>query len=509
MIKKKNETSIVVINRSTEKVFSISDNYLKEYDVEKSDKNKEFYISYISYKDIESTTIEIPRSIPNEDLTDSITIKTYEDLSLEPSNDYKITYLETSETESEDRFYNIFVVNNTILNNELENIANHTQYIDYVAIAPFLMQSLYKKSILPVDGSVDCFVYMEEDDAFLVVYQNGEYFDSRPLRYSLKYICDKFCQSIGEKIDNKMFYEMVARQGITLENPNERDALIAIFDDMFLYLNDVISSIKKIHGLSVDNIYFGSDIGHIKGVEVFIEDRLKINFRNFDFSIALNQKDFKDFTQLDVLMFLTAQVYLAEKNDDYNYSSFLRPPPFVQRDSGKLILASTLSLILAMVYPAYQYGYGMVNKQITAKKAEEYAVKLIEKTRIENELNRLKQEIDKTKKLTKQENDILMERKQILSAIFDKKVNYPMKSKAIYDMTNMINTKGGKLVKINADDSNITFSVATETEKKMTELLRNISDKGEKYTVDTKSIALDEDNNTIAYQSDITIEVKK
>ena len=83
-----------------------------------------------------------------------------------------------------------------------------------------------------------------------------------------------------------------------------------------------------------------------------------------------------------------------------------------------------------------------------------------------------------------------------------------MKSKAIFDMTNMINKQSGELVAIHNIDENLTFEVRTETEKKMTELLKAISNtKG--YNVDTKLILLDENNQTIAYESNVSVEMKK
>ncbi|CZE49444.1 hypothetical protein [Campylobacter geochelonis] len=505
MAKNKDTISIVTINRTTENAFVLKGNEISNYELTKSSKSNEFYITYIPYKDIVTTTVEISRTTPEEEINDAIVIKTYEDLGLDAADDYKITYNESPTGSNDSKFYNVFVVNNAILNGELSSIASLTHYIDYVAQAPFLMSALYKRNILVSDG-VDCFIYLQKDDAFLVVYQNGEYFESRSLRYNLKYLCDKFSEATGNKIDEQSFYKMLSTEGINLENPIERDHLIQLFDDIFFYLGDIINSINKIHGLNIQNIYFSTDIGHIIGVEAFIEDRLGLIAKNFDFTIAINSKDF-NITQLDVLMMLTAQSYISDKNNDYNYSNFLRPPPLFQRNSGKLIAVAVAALFLSCAYAGYQYAYGMYNQSLTDAKTEEFNKKSIEENRIKTTLSNLQKNINETKSLSEKENKLLDSRRTLLGTIHDKKMNYPMKSVAIYNMSNMINDKEGKMNAIIGKDNNLTFSIRTDTEKKMTELLKNISNtKG--YSVSTKSIVLNENNHTVAYESNISVEVE-
>lgn len=207
-------------------------------------------------------------------------------------------------------------------------------------------------------------------------------------------------------------------------------------------------------------------------------------------------------------MMLTAKEYLINKDDEYNYSTFLRPPPLAQRPVGKLIGVGVAALIAILAYPAYQYAHGFYNQKITEKKEVEYTQKNKEKKRIEDALSSLQEQINQKIEEIKAEQKILKERSDLLTAMYDKKVEYPMKGKAIFDMTNMINKQSGKLMGIHNADQNLTFEVRTETEKKMTELLKAISNtKG--YNVDTKLILLDENNQTIAYESNVSVEMKK
>ena len=67
---------------------------------------------------------------------------------------------------------------------------------------------LYKKNILSSQDT-DAFMVIQEDDAFLAVYQNGEYIQSRPLRYSIKNISDKFSTLSGNKLNDSAFLDII------------------------------------------------------------------------------------------------------------------------------------------------------------------------------------------------------------------------------------------------------------------------------------------------------------
>lgn len=503
----KGSTTIVTIDRVNEQTFGFAGNEVFHYERIKKGAKNEFYITYLPYKDIQTTTVEVSRSTPDDEVIDAITIQTYEDLSLNPEDDFKITYLESDMSDNDSRIYNVFAVNNTILRGDLGYIAENTKYIDYVAKAPFLMYGLYKRNILP-SNTVDCFIYMQEEDAFLTIYQNGKYLDSRPIRYNLKFIWDKFVELTGDRIEIKDFYSILSTDGLISENAINNDNLIQIFDEVFLYIGDLLTSITKLNKISLDNVFFSTDIGNIKGSEEFITERLGVEPKEFDFNIAINQKDFENLTQLDVLMMLTAKEYLINKDDEYNYSTFLRPPPFNQRPVGKLMGVGLAALIAILAYPGYQYAHGFYNQKLTEKKEVEYTQKNKEKKRIEDTLASLQEQINQKIEEIKAEKKILKERSDLLTAMYNKKVEYPMKSRAIFDMSNMINKQDGTLNAIHNVDENLTFEIRTETEKKMTELLKDVSNtKG--YAVDTKLILLDENNQTIAYESNVSVEMKK
>ena len=69
-------------------------------ELSKANKNS-FFISYIKYKDITIGSVEIPISTEEDDTSNLITIKAYEQFGLDPSVEYKIVYNEVPDISSE------------------------------------------------------------------------------------------------------------------------------------------------------------------------------------------------------------------------------------------------------------------------------------------------------------------------------------------------------------------------------------------------------------------------
>lgn len=501
----KNASSIVAINKVTQTIFGLSENEVFEHDFSKANRAKETYVSYIPYKDIMTATVEISKSVEDADLLDAIVVKVYEELGLDTALDYKITYSEVIGATGDDRIFNVFVVDNAKLTSEFDAIAARTNYIDYIAMAPFLYEGLYNRGVLTRDG-IDCFIYLQRNDAFLVVYQNGEYFQSRQVRYNLKFLHEKYVELIGSRIDEENFYRLLSNQGINLENPTERDYMIQIFDDMFYYINDVLGGISKIYNVNIQNVYVGTDIGKIPAIEVFVENNLKLRYRDFNFSIAINAKEYP-LTQLDVLMFLVGQDYLATKDDDHNYSPFMRPPPLAQRSTGKLIGYFLLGCLLGAAYPAYNFGTGYYNNMVANDKTNQYQELEAKLSPARTQRDQIEQETKAVREDAAKRNKELADRKSLIRAISDKKNNYAMKGVSIFDLTNMVVKNKGNMVRIGDENRTLTIQVRTKNDKQMTELLEDISKK-EPYGVDTKTIALQEGNKTVFYDSNISVEVR-
>lgn len=144
---------------------------------------------------------------------------------------------------------------------------------------------------------------------------------------------------------------------------------------------------------------------------------------------------------------------------------------------------------------------------VTDQKTTEWRKKDAELKKINDTIKDLKEQIKQTRKFFDVENKILTERQDLLTGIFDKKVKYPMKANAIYDMSNLVNQNQGNIVRIQDIDRNLTISVRTSSDKQMTKLLKDISNV-KPYAVYTRSIALNDKNSTVKfYDSNISVEI--
>jgi len=498
------------VNQSFSEIVSIDPVSLQSYKyvkneiqtckLEKTNKNS-FFISYIQSKDVISATIEISRNIPDSDLKDAIEIRVYDELGLDSAIEYTITYLETVTNDTKNRVYNVFVIDSSLIANQLSEIKKKTNYIDYVTTAPFLVSSLYQKALLETDGT-DCFVYFQKNDAFLAIYRKGEYLYSKSLHYSLKELTEKFCELIGERIDEEDFYKLLTTEGLKSTNISYQSFLMQLFGELFLYINDVIVFAKRSYGIdSIDKIYIGSEVGVFIGIDEYAKSYLGLESYEFNFSIAINSKEWY-IDQIHILMALKAQVYFEDKDEKLNFSIFKRPPPFTQRPVGKLLGVIAASIILTTVYPIYQYGYSQFLQIKINQASNEYKVKNKEANEIRTKISKLKNDKAKIEGLVKKESEKLAFRKKLLTEIHKKKTKYSMKSLTLVELIEISNKYQSKISLIEYNENNMKLSIQNRSEKKITEFIEELT-KLKKYKITTDKIEKEKNKNL--YLSQITI----
>lgn len=76
----KNFTSIVTVDAESLHSYKFERNEIKVHNLNKSSRNEEFFISYIKTRDVISSSLEVSRAIPDEDLQDAVEIKAYDEL---------------------------------------------------------------------------------------------------------------------------------------------------------------------------------------------------------------------------------------------------------------------------------------------------------------------------------------------------------------------------------------------------------------------------------------------
>lgn len=493
-------TEIVSVNPVSLQAYKYKKNEIQSFKLEKSHKNS-FFISYMQSKDVISTTIELSRNIPESDLKDAIEIKVYDELGLDSAIEYTITYLETQTNSTRDRIYNIFVIDTAVVKDQLSQIRDKTNYIDYVTTAPFLISSLYQKAFLESDGT-DCFVYFQKNDAFLAIYRGGEYLYSKSLHYSLAELTEKFCELIGERIDEDDFYKLLTTEGLKSTNISYQSFLMQLFGELFLYINDVIIFAKRSYSIeNIDKIYIGSEVGIFIGIDEYAKSYLGLESYEFNFNIAINSKEWY-VDQLHILMILASQVYFEDRDDKLNFSIFKRPPSFNQRPAGKLIGVIAASILLSVAYPAYQYGHAQFLQIQVDKATSEYKILNAEANIIRSKIAELKKDREKIVGLVNKESSKLEFRKKLLTEIHKKKTEYTMKALILVELIEILNTYESKISIISYSEGSIKLHVQNRDKKRITEFIKELTSL-KKYRITTDKIEKDMQNNLYLSQIEI------
>jgi len=504
MLKKKilssKEKRIVTVDPYSLKSFAYQNNTISSADIKKYDHHS-FYISYVQTKDIISSTVDISRGVSDEDLKEAIEIKAYDELGLESAVEYQIYYFESNKKEGEERIFNVIVVDKNKLLDIFESV-KEIKYIDYITAAPFLFKSLYTRNVLEL-GSTDCFVYFHKEDAFVTIYQDGEYIFSKSIRFSLQTISETFSKELGKRIDEEEFYAMLRKSGMQNENSSYQQQLMKLFGEGFVYINDVVQYAKRAYHLEkIDQIYLGTEIGDITGMVEFCQSYLNIPSKKFEIKLAKNANEIS-IDPMQNLMILAAQEYQNSPDDALNFSIFKKPPPLRQRPSGKLLQVVAASLLVSLAYPGYQYIYNEFflkhELQSLQNQQADLSMKVTQMKSAMAKLNKEKKDIET--KLAEKEKDLDF-RTKLLREIYHKKVSYPMKAKVLTKLFEKVNVHHSKVVKVENVNDDMILTIQSPKDKYITEFIKDLANYSE-FQVSTDLIKKDE--NSSIYESAVKV----
>jgi len=456
-----------------------------------------FVISYLQTRDVISSTIDINHNIQDSDIKDAIEIKIYDELALDSSIEYVINFVETESKDINNRSFNIFLIDTKLLQAIFSPVKEKIRYIDYITTAPFLIKALYRKDILKIDET-HCFVYFQKSDAFLAVYKNGDYIYSKSLHYSLHEIHEKFCELIGERIDEESFYTLLL-QG---ENSQYHQFLVQLFNDIYLYMSEILVFIKRSYNIDfIEKIYIGSEIGSFNGMDEFSKSHLGLDAAKFDFSATVNfSKETRD--QLHFLLMLAAQLYIENPDDTLNFSPYRRPPPLKERASGKLLGVVLASIAVCLLYPTYQFLYSTFLHFTLSQNSAKYNELFIKTSSMRQDLALLKTEKEKIDGLISSETTKFEFRKKLLVEIYNKKISYAMKTSILLEIFSLSNQNECKIELIDFKNNQFDVLVRNKNEKKIAEFIQDLTTLN-KYKINTDKIL--QDDKIQLYTSKITI----
>jgi len=445
--------------------------------------DKNFIISYVTNKDMIIASLDIGYSVDEEEIDDTLYMKAYDELGLDEEKEYKISYQKRDSDESSN-VYNLFISEPDTINEYFSSILEEIKYVDLIVPAPLLYRTLYTNNILEKQDT-HCYIYFTMKDAFVTIYKDGNFIYSKSIEFSLEQIYEKYCILVGEKIDEKDFFEVLESEGLKATDSTFQQNLMKLFSEIFLQINDIIIYAKRAYNIeSIQKLFLGSVKSPIIGLGDYGYNYLGIPTFNLDFNFDIkNDEWYVD--QLQYLMVKSGLDYIQEPHKILNISSYPRPPVFTKRASGQFILSTLLASFLAIgiplayLVPAYMNEvYNMkldIDNNKLATEAGKYKKIITEKQKI----------IKDNQKILKNLNSIFDTKAKTLTAIYSKKVNYKFKSGFLYTFAKDLKKFDLHVENIFSEEDSFTLHLLSSDEKKITKYIKFIS---KEYFDDIKDI---------------------
>lgn len=560
MAKTAKKRELVAFDSSTKKLYKLADNVLSEITV-KEKSNSAYNITYMPGENVKYASVEVPNDT-DEDEISIITNKTYEVLELDIDKDYKISYSISNASMGINTVYNVFVVENEKIETEFKDVANKLQYIDYIDIEPLMYQNYYTSKLIESDG-VQVFIYFHKTYTTLTVYKDGELINYKIInKLSIDMLHGSFSHDLGERIPEHMFLNELSKYGFDHVDDAKRVSLNKVLSESFKFLINNLSLILRgaqLDNVTITKVFVGTDIGlsqnFLKKVEVLfscfrcldddiiLETMLNnkveiginslevaefINIHKIKYDLFKNIRNFtvevntpSEFTTTPekeggelrinpfvLLSLLRANEQLKMPNDVFNISTFLRPPPFAKRYSGKLILSILAVIVLASIYPIYNYINGKFIEVEERDTSEKIPAKQTEYTRIDNEIKNLESRLSSLSAEVNEARRTLEFRYTLLDNIYDKKVNYLSKASAATKMASILNQSDIKVTNMSFDNDIINVNLKG-TATGITSFLKEIG-ADDTYSIESRDVLikiLNLDDKDKEHESNIIIKV--
>jgi len=489
-------SSVLSVNPYKDTYFSSISSFITEAKSPEFSKNQ-FVISYINTKDFITAQIEISKNIPDEDVYDAINNKAYDELALDQAVEYKIQYIETfNNLDEENRHFHIFIVDPLDLTTTFEKAVEKVKYLDIITPAPLLLKSLYAKEIIDSSG-VHCFVYFQENDASLTIYGNKEFIYTKSLKYSFVDMHERFCELYGERISFEEFMHFFSEVNLKETQSEYKEYIIRLYKELIANINDILTYAKRAFEIDkFEHIYIDTQVQTNTKIHEMLEVELNIHASefNFDYGFETSENIFVD--QMHSLMQLYTLIPSDERYEA-NFTEYKRPPRFIKRESGKLIIFTAAAFALAFAYPiTYWVLTYAQNLQEDLLKQKFQEINNIKSTREATLKSRLADK-EKALKLLAQEKKEYNEKKNTLIKIHEVKVDYPMKAKLITTFTQDLNKFQVKIDSLTYQENEktgkiFTLNLVSPKDREITKLVKYLTKThADKYDFNLEQIQYD------------------
>ena len=499
MLKKKGNKkakTIITIDNYTQSNYALKGTVLSPHR-KLALKNNFFYVTYLANKDMIIAPIEIGSGISEEDLEGALENRAYEELGLDPTLEYMIYHFEIPHTDN-GRLFQLFIIERDQYAETFANLRKQIKYIDLIVPAPLLYTTLYNLELVERRG-VHCYLYFTKYDTFLTFYKDGEYLYSKSIKYSLEHIYDRYCEMVGETVDEEIFFHTLKKEGMKAAQVDYQQNIMKLFGEIFISINDIIIYTKRAYELEViDQMFVGSSLGSIIGLDDYVQNYLGLYSSALEFDFQL-ETDKMHVDQMQHMMAVSGLKYMSTY-EGLNLTQYPRPPAFFKRPSGQFVGTTLAVTALALMPPTYYYVIG---------KANETRNHLLQKeqTGLSKEANRYRGILKKKIKVVKELDGNLLRLKKVfkskestLTSVYNKKVFYRLKSDQMGLFADDMSRYGVKAQRIKTENDFYYLSLVSESSEQITRLIKDIS---EKYKDDISVIdieMIEKDQNSTFYQ---------
>ena len=467
-------------------------------------------ITYIANRDMIIAPIELSRGIPEDSIDGALEDKAYEELGLDPAIEYKIKYIETEPIEGDDRVFQLFILEEDKYYELFTNLRESIKYVDLIVPSPLLYKSLYEYEILPLK-ELHCFLYFNMVEATITFYKNGEFLYSKSINYSLKNLFDKYCELVGKTVDENEFFNVFQKEGIKTTNAEYQQNFIKLFNELFITINDIVIYTKRAYKIdNIDQMYIGSSIGPIAGIEEYTQNYLGMYAIPMVFDYGFNSADNAYVDQLHCMMVLTTATYANNPEHEYilNYTEYPRPPVFYKRASGQFAISFVSALLLASAYPLYFLVLAYMNQMVIYQKQKEEAPLAKEVAKYKSILAYKQRQIKKLDKILKEKREKYNAKELTLQQVYKKKIYYRLQSEQLAAFSEDMKKYSVNTDRMVSDSSKYIMDLIAPEDEKITNFVKGIT---QEYDNDIAYINIShiyKDENSSLYRGELKVDLK-
>jgi hypothetical protein len=236
----------------------------------------------------------------------------------------------------------------------------------------------------------------------------------------------------------------------------------------------------------------------------YVQNYLGLYSSALEFDFQLETEEWH-IDQLQMMMAISALEYIGQE-DIVNLTQYPRPPSFFKRPAGQFVGTTLALTALGLMPPTYYYVMSKANETRNSILQKEETKLSAEASKYKAILSQKRKEISRLDKKITELKRTFQGKEKTLTSVYDKKVHYQLKSEQMELFAGDLAKYGVKTYNIetqyneDAQSDEYYLSLVSESDKNITKLIKDISEKYEKHisTIDIKLIQ--KDQNSTFYQ---------